>query len=1461
LAIAIGMLFPAIALAAVRSESSRQAQAAIERVPRTTVADAFHPVASTENAILLDVQRMTLRDVRRDGRPVRVQDFPLAVDRFVDLDIEPFRVIGPDAKFVIGRLDGPDIPIDVDVSSMEFFHGTVANRPGSSVYLAFSDLSATGYIDLGRGAKRYRISEKGGRGEYLGASRVSVFETRSTPAGSAGVPLCGVTGDGPAHPADTPIAPVPPPGASVSASSTFTTGLKHLQLAVETDYEYWLLFRDTTAAMDYVLQMYGEVSAVYIRDIHMRVEVVFVRLWDQPDDLFNGPEPLFQFYPYWIVNMGAVPRDAAQLFSGRRDYPFGGQAFLSQLCNFAYGVVGYAVGFQPDPTRPDPYSFDVGVSAHELGHNCGAHHTHDLGLDECDDPNTTPQRGSIMAYCSQTWSGMNANEDNYFHDANRAEMQAHINTRACITLDCNMNGVPDSTDISGGSFDSNSNGIPDECEDCNNNSILDPQDISNGAPDLNGNGVPDECEPDCNNNNVPDDRDILLGTSTDAYADRIPDDCEADCNSNGTSDYTEIQADITLDKNRNAILDSCENCDNDGLTDLTELAAAHELWVATGIDSQPLRRFHATVGVLTATSGGGTGSLVREGQDVVISPAGTVLVSSALDHRVIEYTISGTHIGNFVAPGAGLLDHPTGLVFMPGGDLLVASRNNNRILRYDGTTGAFIGQFVGAGSGGLTSPFGLAYGPNGNLFVTSDPGSVIEYDGATGALIGTFVSAANNGGLSEPRGLAFKPDGHLLVASYGSEEVLEYDGFTGWPMGKWAFVGTETAITQDSPWGIRIGPNGHVYVTRTGTGFNSLPEGHDGTDESHLTDARMFEYDVCTGDFRKTHIGGNDHGLDFATGFDFVPGWTIDCNFNQLQDDCDIASGFSTDANANNVPDECEVDCNNNGVYDRRDIWPYGASLDCNCNFIPDECDLASSTSQDCNGNSRPDECESDFDCDNNSIQDICDIVLGNGTDCNNSGVLDACEAGSTGVLLSEDFESGLPAGWNVSGLFQVTGLCPQGPACNGSSWAYAGNTGSCNYSDGQAGGLVLPPVELPPNAAVELRYCQALDAELAFDFVDVAVNNVRVSRESGGVGSWENRVIDLTPFAGETVTIVFRFQSDAGVSGTLGWQVDNIEIVSTSQVEDCNFDLIPDECQPDQDCNGNSVRDICDIGAGTSPDVNGNLIPDECEICSVVAAPVADVQGASNRFISFTPGNFGKQMGIRVTFDELPPLYDSWEGVEMWLGPPQPFCENSGQAAAPSPVAPPAYGCNIAPGLPSRVLMLSSLQCTPHYMDWHGSCVLGTCAGGLKVGALCSSDAQCAGLVSVRHEGIVPEGTYLIQSLDALCSPPDAADFSAALAVITPTFADTVKDCTTTPCAPPNGIVEGVDVVAVLDKFKNIVGAIKKVRADLDPAPLTDMIISAGDITLVLDVFAGGTFPPSSAPPLPTGPPPCGGP
>ena len=573
------------------------------------------------------VDRRGLRRAASRDRPFRVERFALEPTREVDLVLERFEVANVDTVFVLGRRDGPDVPLDFDPTEVTLLRGSVDGVPGSRVVLALREGMDTGRIDLGPGRGTYRVSSRGPRGRPLSEDRISVFPARERAELPPDVPFCGVDDHAPELDlgGETPVA-------IAGALSPPAVGLQHMELAVETDYEYFQLFGDAADAAAYVVSLYGQVSDIYLRDQDTWVELTFVRIWETPDDLFNDvdPSPLGDFRSYWNANMGAVQRDVAQLLSGRRDYPFGGQAYLSSMCGGSgYGVVGYAQGAFPDPTKPSPLHYDISVTAHELGHNAGTGHSHDAPnfVDTCDDPLTTPQRGTIMSYCGQTWSGGNANRDLYFHSVIQSNIDAHLGASACIVDDCNTNGVADATDIATAtSADANGNGVPDECEDCDGNGTLDPMDIAMGAADVDGDGIPDVCEPDCNGNSIPDDHDIALGTSTDAYGNDIPDECEVDCDGDLVSDYTEIQLDMTLDLDRSATLDACQDCDGDLTPDLVELAGAHGMWLASGLTSAPLRAFHASSGVRTAISGGAGASLPQEAQDLVITPTGRVLV-------------------------------------------------------------------------------------------------------------------------------------------------------------------------------------------------------------------------------------------------------------------------------------------------------------------------------------------------------------------------------------------------------------------------------------------------------------------------------------------------------------------------------------------------------------------------------------------------------------------------------------------------------------------------------------------------------------------------------------------------------------------------------------------------------------------------------------------------------------------
>ena len=196
------------------------------------------------------------------------------------------------------------------------------------------------------------------------------------------------------------------------------------------------------------------------------------------------------------------------------------------------------------------------------------------------------------------------------------------------------------------------------------------------------------------------------------------------------------------------------------------------------------------------------------------------------------------------ADETGGLSGPTAAVFGPGGDLFVASFNNDRILRYDGTTGAFLETFVGSGTALNGPDAGMVFGPDGRLYV---PGffsnAVHRYDTESGATLSPFVSSGA-GGLSRPRMLRFRSDGWLYVTSWGSAGLKRYDA-TG------QFV--DTLLTTSTPTG---------FVFESGT--NHLLVCSD-----NQNNVRRF--DAVTGAFLAVLVPKGANGLSGATFLEYLP--------------------------------------------------------------------------------------------------------------------------------------------------------------------------------------------------------------------------------------------------------------------------------------------------------------------------------------------------------------------------------------------------------------------------------------------------------------------------------------------------------------------------------------------------------------------------------------------------------------
>ena len=786
----------------------------------------------------LKIDAAANQSLRQTAARVDLQ-LPITADETIALSLERFDVIAPQARF-IRFVDGR--PVNVQSPQVVLLRGEISNEPGSHVFLALT----------ARGGGIGSIQRGNGDQFHLGTHWIN-----NQPAGML---VKHGAGDVPEFDEFCSVIPAPDfnPNAADGALSLEQRGPRVLNVAVDADQAYCDLFSgDLDAAEEYIVQVLGAVSDIYIRDLNMKLVLRFSRLWPNGGEPFSATD-LGGFREYWIDNEDLTGLNLVHMFSGRRDTSYGGIAYLTNGCSsFAFAISAFLLGSFPTPNGPPHLgNWDVIVIAHEMGHNLSSPHTHsyDVPIDLC--TSGVEQRGTVMSYCHTNQGGL-LNIDLRMHTTVAAYIAGNNPADSCLWHDCNGNAVDDQTDITlGASADVNANFIPDECEDCNSNSILDPFEISLGAPDVNSNGILDACESDCNGNTIPDAWEITQGTQQDLNGDNIPDSCQPDCDGNGVVDFQDIFLGMHTDIDRDSVPDICQDCNANAVIDWMDMDRQFNIYISQASDS--LREYHRASGVRIGDIGAG---LVGATYDLTFGPDRQLYIPSFDQGNIIRLNVDTGKATNFVAPGSGGLSGPSSLTFGPDGNLYIASKNTSSILKFNGATGAFIGTFVAPGSGGLASPWDIVFGPNGNLFVISNGTRILQYNGTTGAFVNAFVDALV-GLLVDARAMVFLPDGQLLVTDRGADRINRYSA-AGACMGQFNDV-----YPLPLPWSIALGPNGNVYAAQTNDAI------------------RVIEYDVTTGRYLRSFVRG-DLGLNTPTSIAFRAASPDDRNGNFILDECE----------------------------------------------------------------------------------------------------------------------------------------------------------------------------------------------------------------------------------------------------------------------------------------------------------------------------------------------------------------------------------------------------------------------------------------------------------------------------------------------------------------------------------------------------------------------------------------------
>jgi len=348
---------------------------------------------------------------------VRLTGLVLGEGEVVDLDL--VRVSTRARRFGF-RVDGQARPDLLDGLDLSVWKGTVAGEPESEVMLGLSNSGCNGWIRHG-GQLFHFLSRPDERGSWVDGVVIVTTEEALIEQGNRFELACRAQ-ELPGDVRDAPLPPAPPsqelPAVACDA--------RECKVALESDYQLYQVFNDLNALTAYIATLFTFVSDRYETQANTVLTFPYVQFyttsndpWQSQDQGGDCVDVLYEFQAAWAGNIPGGA-DLAQLLSGAN---LGcGVAWVDVLCNDVYNfsVAGNMNGLVQFPVQQGPNNWDFMVTAHEMGHNFGALHTHDYcpPLDQCYDNCTgTTQctnQGTIMSYC-HLCSGGTANITTYFH--------------------------------------------------------------------------------------------------------------------------------------------------------------------------------------------------------------------------------------------------------------------------------------------------------------------------------------------------------------------------------------------------------------------------------------------------------------------------------------------------------------------------------------------------------------------------------------------------------------------------------------------------------------------------------------------------------------------------------------------------------------------------------------------------------------------------------------------------------------------------------------------------------------------------------------------------------------------------------------------------------------------------------------------------------------------------------------
>ena len=272
----------------------------------------------------------------------------------VTLELSPHSVRSPNFRVVVQDDAGEHALVDVPAPAT--YRGQVQQNPQRVVAASLVDGQLDAVIDSGLAWQWViqplsRFDPRANLAEHIVYRASDINEV----GGVCGVP------DGPL------LVGLDPPG-----GDPFPDDIRILELAIDTDFEFYLLRGSSNSrVIGDIENIINRVDIIYARDVEVEIVISHIEIRSSSNDPYTTSDPLGllnQFSNHWASSMRSIPRNLAQLFTGRNlNGPVLGIAWLSSVCS---RTTGYSL-FQSVGLGTTQRT---GVSAHEMGHSFSALH-------------------------------------------------------------------------------------------------------------------------------------------------------------------------------------------------------------------------------------------------------------------------------------------------------------------------------------------------------------------------------------------------------------------------------------------------------------------------------------------------------------------------------------------------------------------------------------------------------------------------------------------------------------------------------------------------------------------------------------------------------------------------------------------------------------------------------------------------------------------------------------------------------------------------------------------------------------------------------------------------------------------------------------------------------------------------------------------------------------------------------